>query len=599
MTAQEFDRTRRADRRWPLRALLLVLVAALGTGVSACSIGAPSPGPVGEVEEPDGEEVLVEEPSSSVLEPIVLAESPDPEPVPAGFPMDGAEQTGTTADGPCPDLVADGLVFTPNRVRLLGGQTKAAVDIRNCSAGQVGWTASTKPWVTLAAKQATVPSGAVYRLLFTVNTGSLPTGPYAFKIKFNWPGHSASVDVEGVKLGGLVAPGGPPPPTIGGLIAPGPSGCAVKCIVKAWLTPTVGAADVRLEMRTNVSARMWVRVDTQPPQFKAGKPYFDAPDVNLASGTEYRRLWNPTIRPLRPDTTYHIVVVAEDMQKNVSYQVGTFQTRKLATGLANAEPGGCSANCVKTAQLRPMLNSPNFGVEVTTHVPTTMRVLANGDTVASTGGQFRTQWSATLPLEPGTNYDITLKVTDRDGHVQEHRARVSTPKPVAGDGPHLVVRFHEIYVTDDGDSSGANVRGELRFRFEVDGARVLPLDVGEQRVHAPQRLNLGARSIDVPNAPERLTIRVQGLERDNEQPGFCAAGSPVYVATTGHITIDGCYDLEWNTAEIVIDVTAVQQPPAFPACPGLGVQADHCLAVETSGDADPRFSVVLSVDVVD
>src|SRR5688500_8537311 len=196
MNAEELDR-RRAGRpvrlRWLLpRAVLVVLMVAAGAGLSGCSdVGGSSPAPVGEAEEPDREEVPVEEPSTSDLEPVVWEELPDTEPTPAGFPMAGGEQTGTTPDGPCPGVAADGLVITPDPVRLLGGQTKGSVDIRNCAAASVSFTASTKPWVTLAKKQATVPSGATYRLLFTVNTSGLPTGPYSFKIKVAWPGHSA------------------------------------------------------------------------------------------------------------------------------------------------------------------------------------------------------------------------------------------------------------------------------------------------------------------------------------------------------------------------------------------------------------------------
>jgi hypothetical protein len=604
MNTSELDRIRSADRRpprgWRLpRAVLVALMLVLGAGLAACSgAGGSPPGSATDVEEDDRDEVVVDA-TSSGLEPVVMQEVPDAGPAPAGFPMEGAKQTGTAPDGPCPGVVADGLVLTPNRVRLLGGQTKGAVDVRNCADGDVAWTATSKPWVTLPKEQGTVPSGATYRVLFTVNTSSLPTGPYTFNIDFSWSGNSSSVPVEGTKLGGLVAPGGPtsPPPTIGGLIAPGPSGCAVKCIVKAWMTPTVGA-DVTLDMRTNVSARMWARVDTEPPQMKAGKPHFSSPDVNLASGTDYRRQWNPRLGPLRPDTSYHIVVVAEDLNRNVSYQVGTFRTRNVATGLANSEPGGCSANCVKSAVLRRIVDSPNLDIDVTTHVPARMQVFANGVTVASTGGKFSSQWSATLELSPGQNYEIKLKVTDQQGHVQQHTALVSTPKPAAGAGPDLVVRFHEIFVNDDADDSGANIRGELRFRFEVDGQRVPHLDVGERKVRSPERLDLGARSVGVSSAPDQLRIRVQGLERDNNQPGFCPAGTGLFPDTSGRTTIDGCYEMEWNTAEIVIDVKEMQQPPAFPACQGFDIQADLCLAYASTGDDDPRFSVVLSVEIV-
>jgi hypothetical protein len=133
----------------------------------------------------------------------------------------------------------------------------------------------------------------------------------------------------------------------------------------------------------------------------------------------------------------------------------------------------------------------------------------------------------------------------------------------------------------------------------VDGQRVPHLDIGEQKVRSPARLDLGARSVGVSNAPDQLRIRVQGLERDNNQPGFCPAGAGLFPDTAGRTTIDGCYEMEWNTAEIVIDVKEMQQPPAFSACQGFDVQADLCLAYASTGDDDPRFNVVLSVEIVD
>jgi hypothetical protein len=87
----------------------------------------------------------------------------------------------------------------------------------------------------------------------------------------------------------------------------------------------------------------------------------------------------------------------------------------------------------------------------------------------------------------------------------------------------------------------------------------------------------------------------------HEIPGFCTTGSGLFLETSGRATLVGCYELEWNTAEIRIDLDQAQSQDgqALPNCFGFDVQADLCLAFAASGDDDPRFVVHLTVDVLD
>jgi hypothetical protein len=81
-----------------------------------------------------------------------------------------------------------------------------------------------------------------------------------------------------------------------------------------------------------------VLVDTQAPKHStAGDPYFIAPAVEAISDGP-RTQWVTTLAPLHADTTYHIVVAAED-SGGVSYRTGTFRTPRVASGFANQVPG--------------------------------------------------------------------------------------------------------------------------------------------------------------------------------------------------------------------------------------------------------------------
>src|SRR5690606_7038736 len=129
---------------------------------------------------------------------------------------------------------------------------------------------------------------------------------------------------------------------------------------------------------------------------------------------------------------------------------------------------------------------------------------------------------ATLPLAPGTSYEVVLRVTDEQGRNRQHSALVDTPPPAESHLDAVLVTFHQIVVHDDGDSGVFNSRGELRFRFEVDGVHLSQLDTDEHKVEAPATLSLddgdraSGRGVFLENPPEDLTIRVQGVERDWE-----------------------------------------------------------------------------------
>jgi len=596
------DPTRPRLNRWRF-AVLATAAIVMVTG-TACSRGAP------DQEEPDFaiEEVLP--PGLPALDPVPLDLQPAEEPgagEPTPIPWDDGTQTGSgDGENPCPGVLADGLVVSPNPFRIISGN-KGYIDIKNCGQQEMAWTASTVAWVSLGETEGTLASGAVFRLLFTVNTASLPTGAYSFALTVN----NINVSVSGTKLGGLVAPGGlptpSPVPSVGGIIAPGISPCAVRCITQALLSTLPGRADVSIDIRTNTPADIVVMVDAREPSTdNDGDPYYADPQVRVATDAR-RSQWTTVLSPLQADTRYHIVVVARDHLGGTSFETGTFRTSKAADQIAAGEPGGCAVACVSHAVLHPRPGSPTYDIEVRTHVPTTLQVLANGVAVAGTAGEFVTTWQTVLELAPGTQYEVALRATDEQGRTAQHVAVVQTPQ--AAHQNRVLVTFHSIDVHDDADNSGANVRGELTFRFEVNGDRLDgALDTGERKVHAPERVNLDdgdrdpGRSVIIEDAPDQLGIRVQAQERDahGAPTDFCSGGDPFFPETSGRTVFGGCMELEWNTAEGSIDLHQDQGGGALPPCYGFGegVSGDLCIALGTEGD-DPTFVVLISIKFLD
>jgi hypothetical protein len=466
----------------------------------------------------------------------------------------------------------------------------------------VDWSATTVSWVALSATQGNLPSGAVFRLLFTVNTSSLPTGSYSFVIKVN----NINVSVSGTKLGGIIAPGPHPTPSpvpsIGGIIAPGVSPCATRCILHALLSTLPGRADVSLDVKTNTPADIVVQVDTREPlHSNHGEPYYANPQLKVATDSR-RSQWTTRLSPLQPDTRYHIVVAARDQLGGTSYETGTFRTQKVADQLAAGESGGCSVECVSQALLHPRPGTPKYDIDVRTIVPTKLSVLANGKAIAGTD-DYVTQWQSLLELQPETHYGITLRATDQQGRTVEHIAAINTPK--ADGKKRIMVTFLAADVSDDADNSGLNCRGEITFRFLVNGIRWG--DTGERKVHAPERVNLDdgdrkpGRSIIIEDAPDLLPIRVQAQERDlhGAPTAFCSAGQEVFDETSGHKVLADCQEIQWDTAEGPIDLNQVPGN-ALPPCLGFGDDgtADLCVALGTAGPA-PKFVVLIAIQFLD
>jgi hypothetical protein len=111
----------------------------------------------------------------------------------------------------------------------------------------------------------------------------------------------------------------------------GDSGCAVQCITSALLSSGDDFSEKHLAVTTHTPALMQVSVSRDEPTYDGSVPSFTDADVWMNSGLTLDTSWSPTITGLLADTTYHIIVRAEDDQQRTSYRVGQFHTAKAPT----------------------------------------------------------------------------------------------------------------------------------------------------------------------------------------------------------------------------------------------------------------------------
>jgi hypothetical protein len=494
------------------------------------------------------------------------------------------------------------------------GATESSLTILNCGAADVDWTAQTVPAVTLTTEDGTLGAGEQHELEFTIDESALDPD-FSFKIKVSEPVNSTYVDVHAFKPG-FASPQPPEPPAEDfGFTSGGPSGCALQCITKAWLTPNATTPNPSLEVETNTPATLAVYVSQSAPvDDGAGNPVFPGVDP-IAFSNELRTEWTTVLAPLDPATDYHIIVKATDADQGRSYRAGTFTTTTPVggpDGLAGGEDAGCSVQCITKAWVTPGSPGQDSELEVETHTPATIDVFVSPDAptldgdenpsfpgvdaVATSNGST-TDWDTTLPgLEMGATYHIIVRATDDDGNRSYRSGSFTT-----SDAPQVVVTFHYLKVTHDGDSSWKN-RGELRFGMEVDD--VFVARTGEDKLHSGTTVHFNDDD-EVPGisyvaqAGDFLPVaRMDATERDWDGLGeFCAMGYGV----SNEAGSDGSCDVKWNVADT--GSIPIASLGALTDCAELGVDSetgDHCVKIETTshGDDYPNFWAIVSFKVL-
>ena len=494
------------------------------------------------------------------------------------------------------------LVVTPDPSVLEPGDMTSALTIRNCHEQDVDWTAKTVPDVTLDTSGSTLAGGTTTQVGFTIDSDAHEPGAVEFKIKVSEPGRNHYVDVQAFR------------PTLGKDVAAGDNtfsagdeagGCANSCITKAWLTPNASTPDLGFEVRTHTPATIRVWVGTEP-QDGGG-----APMATSAPGTTQ---WQTVLKPLQPATTYHLLVAATDGNGKVDERSTTFKT---VTPMDNpddlaAEDPGCLAQCITKALLTPggdfsvkhlevvAKSKARFQAWVSTEAPTNGDVPSFDDTAvfANSGLQYAERWATDLaPLEGDTQYHIIVRAEDVDGHAAYQVGSFHTPAEPTHD---VVITFHRVRVTHDGDSSWKN-RGELSFAWGVGDTKVGSR--GESKMSDGATFGFdgwkntyvatGLRDDDfIP------TVHVSGSERDADAKAeFCSMGTGVPHSPGSN----GDCDAKWNVASSgLVSVGSIE---SLTPCSEHGIDGPAgdlgCLLLETldQGDDYARFQVVVSYHV--
>ena len=249
----------------------------------------------------------------------------------------------------------------------------------------------------------------------------------------------------------------------GGPVLGAGGGCALQCIQKALVTTISTAAKV--ELRTSVPTKIVV---TARRQSSTGGLVAGPPDAS-ATGQTLRIERTLFLVGLEPKTTYRITVSATDGQGHTASRSGTFETLPVATAIDLGGAGGlfsglgCSAQCIEKAV--PTAIGPTAAVfEVKTDWPARIRLIVGRDpavqqVVSDTqSAGLVTSWTTgASPLDPGTEYFVSVRATDADGRMATVWGSFKTAER------HVRVTLWKVKVINDGDKGRA--RGEMHFDY--------------------------------------------------------------------------------------------------------------------------------------
>ncbi len=106
----------------------------------------------------------------------------------------------------------------------------------------------------------------------------------------------------------------------------GPVGCAVQCFTHAEVLVDEGEhSEASLSIETHTPAEIAVFYGTNPIEWNGDVPFIEQA-LGLHSGADPVTSWNPTMVGLEGETTYHVIVRAQDSKGRASYVTGDLQT---------------------------------------------------------------------------------------------------------------------------------------------------------------------------------------------------------------------------------------------------------------------------------
>ena len=102
------------------------------------------------------------------------------------------------------------------------------------------------------------------------------------------------------------------------------AGCSAQCVRSAEAVPGVNAA--KLKVVTNVPARLEITADRAAPVMTTLGPFFAGQPEVRYTPSDMLTEWNGSLRKLRSNRRYHVIIRATDANGNVSARTGVFDT---------------------------------------------------------------------------------------------------------------------------------------------------------------------------------------------------------------------------------------------------------------------------------
>ena len=256
---------------------------------------------------------------------------------------------------------------------------------------------------------------------------------------------------------------------------------------------------------------------------------------------------------------------------------------------AGPQAGGCANQCITSALLSTVFNSPNVNLEVRTNTPAALAVWVStsaplvinnvpmfpGVGAMATSGGMITSWTIGLsPLSPATHYHIIVRATDANGSRSYRSGEFTTTTPVEqpgdlldlGNGPGCFVQcITTALVSPEGDATALHVETHTSAILDVyvsetapqEGPGGIPTFGGVAPIATTDGLDVESWDVILPglrpDTAYHIIVRASDLfgGRSYRAGTFHTAPGPQYIVRFEQIHVQGDGDDGgWNRGEL-------------------------------------------------
>lgn len=366
-----------------------------------------------------------------------------------------------------------------------------------------------------------------------------------------------------------------------GEITSGLTGCQLDCVTSALLSANPANPNVQLDVETTIPVHFEIEITETGTD---SSQLFNNPGYDTTYGFD--------ISPLKPDTTYDLMMIAIDQDGHSQMYEHQFTTVDVIDGFAgNAK--GCALDCITEGVVDKTADFSKVELHIETSSPAAMQVwVSTGEPTWVDDPDAKpaydpvldndtpsTSWTFDVSnLDESTTYHVVARAEDEFG------VHFRVGEFTTDDDPNVNVSvgFERITVTHDGDKHALN-RGEIAFGWGFNSEQIGWRS--EEKMHAGS-FDLGGSntkwfSIDADTGviPEPM---VNADERDADGlVEFCSAGDGI---TDEPIYIASC-DSKTNVATFGRDLT-LAEIEEYETCLAYGVTTAgvgaRCAAISTS-----------------